>query len=438
MIYFLLFLIIIIFLIVLKNDKNLFSPSAIICESYILAVLCAIINIDKWNINISIKTFQIIIIGILSFVIPSFFLLHCRFKQNDANKNKKCYLYGYSINKQIYLLLIFIQFIALALYLYYVIKTIGGIGNVFKISEILRDYREETAYGDLESLVPTYVNQLVKISQVVSYISLYNIFYMKMIKKSKNDSLILNIVSVILFIALSLLSGGRYKMISLFLAALVMGYTIMKKITNSRINTKNITKVFLLIVAIVLCFSKTRTLVGRTNDDDFVSYVSSYFGGSIELLDLYLRDPIENDGIFGKESFYALNSALAKFGIMPKYRMHLEFRSSNGIIIGNVYTAFRCFYHDFGIIGVIALQALLAIIWTYWYKRIMKQENLLKFNSSFIFYCMFVNCLFFNSYRDNFLSSTLSVATITMILYFAIIKRVLIKEYKLEGDNKYE
>ena len=227
-------------------------------------------------------------------------------------------------------------------------------------------------------------------------------------------------------------------MISLFLAALVMGYTIMKKITNSRINTKNITKVFLLIVAIVLCFSKTRTLVGRTNDDDFVSYVSSYFGGSIELLDLYLRDPIENDGIFGKESFYALNSALAKFGIMPKYRMHLEFRSSNGIIIGNVYTAFRCFYHDFGIIGVIALQALLAIIWTYWYKRIMKQENLLKFNSSFIFYCMFVNCLFFNSYRDNFLSSTLSVATITMILYFAIIKRVLIKEYKLEGDNKYE
>ena len=176
MIYFLLFLIIIIFLVVLVNDKNLFSPSSIICESYILAVLCAIINIDKWNISISVKTFQIIIIGILSFIIPSFFVLHCYFNKND-NESQKSGKYNYCINKQIYLILIALQFAALILYLYYVIKTIGGIGNVFRLSEILHDYREGTSYGDLESLVPTYVNQLVKISQVVSYVSLYNIFY---------------------------------------------------------------------------------------------------------------------------------------------------------------------------------------------------------------------------------------------------------------------
>lgn len=437
MIYFLLFVIIIIFLVVLVNDKNLFSPSSIMCESYILAVLCAIINIDKWNVNISIKTFQIIIVGILSFVVPSFFVLHCRFsKRNiECKKNEN---YNYYINKQIYLILIFLQFVALILYLYYVIKTIGGIGNIFKLSEILHDYREGTSYGDLESMVPSYVNQLVKISQVVSYISLYNIFYMRMIEKKRNDCLFLNAVSIALFIALSLLSGGRYKMIAFFLAALVMGYTILKKLTNKSINIKNIIKIFILIIAIVLCFSKTRTLVGRTNDDDVVSYVSSYFGGSIQLLDLYLENPIENDGIFGKESFYALNNTLAKFGIMPKYRMHLEFRSSNGVVIGNVYTAFRCFYHDFGITGVVLLQALLAIIWTCWYKKIIKQRDMSKFDSSFIFYCMFINCLFFSSYRDNFFSSTMSVATITMVLYFVIIKKMLIREYKVLEGEKYE
>lgn len=437
MIYFLLFLIIIIFLVVLVNDKNLFSPSSIMCESYILAVLCAIINIDKWNISISVKTFQIIIIGILSFIIPSFFVLHCYFNKND-NDSQKSGKYNYCINKQIYLILIALQFAALILYLYYVIKTIGGIGNVFRLSEILHDYREGTSYGDLESLVPTYVNQLVKISQVVSYVSLYNIFYEKMIKKTRNDCLFLNIVSIVLFIALSLLSGGRYKMIAFFLAALVMGYTIFKKMTNKGINIKNILKIFLLIVAIVLCFSKTRTLVGRTNDDDLVSYVSSYFGGSIQLLDLYLKNPIENDGIFGKESFYALNNTLAKFDIIPKYRMHLEFRSSNGVVIGNVYTAFRCFYHDFGIIGVVILQALLSIIWTCWYKRIIKQSDMSKFDSSFIFYCMFINCLFFSSYRDNFFSSTMSVATITMVLYFVIIKKLLIRENKVSEGENYE
>lgn len=437
MIYFLLLIIIIIYLVVLVNDKNLFSPSSIMCESYILAVLCAIINIDKWNISISVKTFQIIIIGILSFIIPSFFVLHCYFKKND-NESQKSGEYNYCINKQIYLILIILQFAALILYLYYVIKTIGGIGNVFRLSEILHDYREGTSYGDLESLVPTYVNQLVKISQVVSYVSLYNIFYEKMIKKTRNDCLFLNIVSIVLFIALSLLSGGRYKMIAFFLATLVMGYTIFKKMTNKGINIKNILKIFLLIVAIILCFSKTRTLVGRTNDDDLVSYVSSYFGGSIQLLDLYLKNPIENDGIFGKESFYALNNTLAKFGIVPKYRMHLEFRSSNGVVIGNVYTAFRCFYHDFGIIGVVILQALLAIIWTCWYKRIIKQSDMSKFDSSFIFYCMFINCLFFSSYRDNFFSSTMSVATITMVLYFVIIKKLLIKEYKVSEGENYE
>lgn len=434
MIYTLLIILIIVFCLVLFFDRDIFSPAALICESYLLALVCAIMNIFLWNINLSFSTMQIILIGVFSFVIPSWFLLRFNNKNNGFQYNKNIIIKDkhFNIRKGIYIFFIFLQAIVIVLYFYYVIKTIGGVGNVFNFSKIMNEYREGTSYGDLDSLVPTYVNQLVKVSQIIAYISMYNILYQKIVLIKKNKLFAFNIISIILYIVLTLLSGGRYKMISFIIGTLIMWNIISRKVNNKKFNFKYTLKIVIIIFASLLVFSQTRTLVGRTNDSSFISYISSYFGGSIELLDLYMRNPIRETKIIGKESFYALNSTLSKLGIVEQYRMHLEFRSSNGIVIGNVYTALRCFYHDFGMMGVISLQLLLSIIWTCWYKRIKRNNCIYKFDSSMLFYCMFINCLFLNSYRDNFFSSTVSLSTITMIIYFIVIKKLLINEEDLE------
>lgn len=436
MLYLLLLVLVLIFVFVVFLDKDIFSPSAIICESYILAVLCAMLNIKNWNISLSMNTFKMIIIGVLSFVIPSLILLHTYLKRKQVDSNIDDKKKSFVLNKRIYLLFIVLQFITLFLYLYYVIKTVGGIQGLFNLSDIMQDYREGTSYGDLESQIPTFVNQCVKVSQLIAYISLYYLIHYKIIKR-KNSLKIINIISIVLYLILSLLSGGRYRMISFFLGTILMWFMLNSKIKESKVNLKSIVKVLSIVILILFVFSQSRTMVGRTSEDDFVSYISTYFGGSIQSLNLYLDDSYVKSEFFGKETFYAINNTLSKFGIIEPYRMHLEFRTSNGSSLGNVYTALRCFYQDFGYYGVVFLQGILGIFWTGWYKKIRKNKNLWMFDSSIIFYCIYINCLFFNSYRDNFFSSTLSVATLTTIIYFIIIKKVLVKEI-IEKDELEE
>ena len=437
MIYLLLLIIVIIFLIVLKLDKDFFSPSAIICESYILATLCAIYNIKTWGINLSIGTVKLILIGIMSFVIPSTFILLFGKKKKHTNvdKNNAEIKFKFKFNNQLMYVLVFTQILTTILYLYYVVKTVGLGFSLSSFSYIMNYYRENTSYGDLESLVPTYVNQLVKISKIVAFINLYNIILNKILYKKngfKYKIKAYEILSIISFIITSLLRGGRYGLIAFCLGAMVMWKILSDSVyeEKNKLNLKKIIKVMGIIILLVVAFSNLRTFVGRTNNDGIVEYVTKYFGGSIQGLDMFLKNPISKSNIWGKETFYAINRTLSKFGVSESYQMHLEFRTSNGVSIGNVYTAFRSFYYDFGIFGVVFLQVILSIFWTVFYKIIRNDDDYLNFNSKIIFYCMFISCLFLHSYRDNFFSTVISVSTISVIIYFIIIKLLVVLKNK--------
>ena len=71
-IYELLIVIVILWIFVIIINKDLFSPSSLLCLSYIFAVICAIYNIDNWKINLHYNTFFVIVIGIISFLLSSF------------------------------------------------------------------------------------------------------------------------------------------------------------------------------------------------------------------------------------------------------------------------------------------------------------------------------------------------------------------------------
>ena len=319
MIYYLLIALIIIFLIVVVIDKDLFSPAAMICESFILAVFCASLNIRQWNIHLSSTTFFIILIGVLSFVLPSLIIGHISTKKPEKNNTKEDI--DFRFNKQIYILLVLLQVATIFLYFYFVYKTVGNIGSLFNI---MKTYREGVAYGDLESQVPTIVNQLFKVSQIVGFMSFYYIIYNKFIMKRKNKLLPFNILSVLLFIIVSLLSGGRYRMVAFILGCIVLWYLLMNSKKAIKPNIRLIIRLSIIILAIMLVFSTTRRIVGRDNSSNFVYYVSSYFGGSIESLDLYIENPSPKSSIIGKETFYGINRTLSKFGIVESYSPNLN------------------------------------------------------------------------------------------------------------------
>lgn len=439
MIYLLLLAILIIFFIVIYVDRDIFSPSAIICESYLLAVCCAIVNIKVWNIDLNSQTVFLILLGIFVFVAVSLFIVHTTIKKKEPNKRGK--IKFIRVNKFNYKILVFIQILTVIIYFIYVVKAVGGLSSFTNFSNLMNYYRENTAYGELETGIPTYVNQLVKISKILGYISTYiiirNTLIAKRKKEEKKEKNILYIISIFSFVVLSLLSGGRFGLISYVLGVLVMWMTLKDRIyeIKTSISLRQVLKIICFILVVMIIFSNLRGWVGRKNDDNFIQYISSYFGGSIQLFDMFLNSPIPKSEIFGKETFYGINRTLAQLGIIEPYKMHLEFRESNGIVIGNVYTSFRNFYYDFGTYGIVILQIVMAIFWSIYYKKIKKEKNVCKFDYPLIIYCMFIDKLFLHSYRDTFYSTVLTVSMITIIIYLFVIKKIIIKEGEEDGEK---
>ncbi|MTV44646.1 oligosaccharide repeat unit polymerase, partial [Streptococcus pneumoniae] len=90
----------------------------------------------------------------------------------------------------------------------------------------------------------------------------------------------------------------------------------------------------------------------------FISYITRYMGGSIQLFDLFVIDPIRRNKELGAETFSGIYEMLAKLGFDNNIIKGLEWRvSPNYYSLGNVYTAIRRYYSDFGVIGIVICQS---------------------------------------------------------------------------------
>ena len=431
-IYLLLTALIIIFLVVLHFDKDFFSPSAMICESYILAVLCAIYNIDYWKINLSKRTMFVIIVGIISFVFTSFIILHTKMENKEKKIDNNCSNnLVYKTNKLIFNFLVIIQIFTAILYLHYVSKVAGGLKSFFSFNEMMNTYREST-YNDVNLLgIPSYVKQLVNISKVTASIAAFNIISSSIKRKKEKEKKkydLVNIISIIAYTITCLLSGGRYGMIIFFLGMLIM-WNILSDLAfkkNKKIEIVKVFKISLIIIILMVSFSKLRYYVGRTNDSNFMSYVTTYFGGSIENIDLYLKNnPRKTSIVFGQRTFSTIHRYLYQLGVENDYQPHSEFmRSINGKSTGNVYTGFRNYYSDFGLLGIIILSAIQSAFWTIFYKKIRNKNNYETIDISLLVYCIFVSGTLLHSYGDYFYGQFISIGTILFIVYGILIKKI--------------
>lgn len=88
-IYLLLFTLVIQFIICYYLfNKDLFSPSAILSEVFILSTLACIYNIEKWGVNLHYSTYFVITGGNLIFIIISY-IIHLLFSKKKKSLKKK-------------------------------------------------------------------------------------------------------------------------------------------------------------------------------------------------------------------------------------------------------------------------------------------------------------------------------------------------------------
>ena len=419
-IYLLLELIILIFLISLVITRDIFSPACVMCETYILATVSAIFNIDKWNINLHNNTVKTILFGITSFVIVSV-IISLYYKLNKKKDEVKKELKFIKYHKRTMILLIAMQAVCLLIYFYFFIKALGDLSRYNSLNYLMRYFR---LFVDIEEDIPMLVNQLMKYSKAMAYICGYIFIHNKFIaiktKTKARDNFLL--ISILLFMINSLLTAGRFEMMILILALVIMWYIVMIYYNEKGFTLNTFIKLIFILLLAILLFSVSKTIVGRQGEASVLDDFTEYFGGSIQIFDVYLQEEqVPNK----QELFSGVFKLLRKLKIVETQVVDTglaTYVESNGLVVGNVYTAFRKMHHDFGVFGIIQ-----AVIITIYYEKIKNMKDINKISISIIFYSAISFSIFLHSYSEFFFSVVLSFNYMAFFALIYIIKYIVTK-----------
>ena len=377
-----LILVLLVALVMAKGD--VFAPECILAIAYLFSAICVVYQMKFWNYQITFSTLIIILISLLSAILIG---LLTRYMARKRTLGRSKITHITPIPQWAVALCVLIVTITCIATAYQIVR-IGGTGS---LADVMINYRQQSAYGtDLEEKLPGWVSQLQNISSVIGYLFLFNLIYF--FKDLRAGQKATNAVVIIGCCLAGMMTGGRFGVLCMFVGGIIMFWIIRHRrgeSTSVRIST--VLKISAIFVAILVLFYYSKDFVGRATDYDAIDYLTHYGGGGIVGFDMYLQAPFQSSDIFGKETFYSLNNGLRKLGIIdiPYYLIHHEFRMSNGVGIGNIYTALRDYHHDFGFLGMVVLHLLFCFIMSYAYENTKRNGSMFGIIVlAMIYYCI--------------------------------------------------
>lgn len=415
--------------------RDIFSPSVLFSFSYFLSVICCIWNARAWGTKLEATTFLLIVTAIIFFFLGEVTIKSIQVKDackayKDSNKYKQDYIY---VPVLIVILVIILNSL-LTLFLY---KEVVRIANLNFASWGNLIYNFKTNSNNIEGAsISGIVTQGLKISKAFAYVFSY-IFVNNLFSTTKRKNIILNFVNLIpvfFVVVQSLLKGVRVAIITLLIAIIFMWYINfqIKKDWHWHINIKQIRNFSFILLLVCAIFYYSKDIVGRLQDDmGVVTYVTTYLGGPIELLNLFVKQNTDSSYKI-IETMGGLISSLQKIGLFHDgYVINAvrEYRSTvTGMQIGNVYGAIRDYYHDFGFLGVPFGFYFISLFVNVMYYKIKERRNYnMKKPSLIIIYSTFVYAIIFLTFSD-FLTARLAPGEILEIIFIWIISSIILKK----------
>ena len=408
------------------SNKNIMSPSVLLCTGYLLSAICCLMNKKMWNVSIHFNTYLLLNIGIISFLGGQLIYEYNNWKRNRKVEQKEYSFKYLKISKYRTLVLLLINLLVLFVYYRTILNIVGN--NYSSFSDVMNVFKKKITYENIE--VPFISVQLVKISKAISYVLLFviinNYFYNKKID-------FFQIVPILIYILTTFLVGGRIQLISFIVASLFLVYFNWNKKNGFTLNLSvKFLKILVISFAIfVVIFYFAKNIVGRTTNRNMFEYITEYIGGSIQLLDEYMNEDsllIDNGRV---ETFPGIVQSLQKIGFMKNInaKKQLEFRHViNNMYLGNVYTSLSRVYNDYGYGGIILIQFMYSYIFTGLYYGIKKNSKY-TYNNIFgmIFYSYSLYSFLISSIEDSFFINIGLGYFIEIIIVYCIINIVIKK-----------
>lgn len=373
--------------------KEIMQPSLIFMFMYTVSVFCAIYNIEAWGIEMSKLTFILLLLGAAEFILVSYITKKI-FTKKTKHETEKIKMKKIEIPRWITLAVIFCCLMVI-FFQFVVVLNISTRYEPFSgFSRALTVYKEHTSYNKDVSLPSSLtMMQCFVLAAAFSYTLIFmNNFFLKKEREEKLRYIKENwiyLVPAVLFVITYLIQSNRGMIIDFTVGVVTIGILLwsQSKEWKKTIKIKSMIKLGIVGVLGLVIFYYSAAVVGRINTKGMLDYITFYCGGSIECFNQYVKNDKQIKMVRGEETFYSLILNLDSVGITD-YELgdretgHLEFLFHEGNLVGNIYTAYRRWLNDYGILGMLILQGIMAAVMTLLYEKI--KHNSGKFGNMWI------------------------------------------------------
>ena len=152
------------------------------------------------------------------------------------------------------------------------------------------------------------------------------------------------------------------------------------KENNHHISWKFIRKIFLVVVIFILAFFGIYKITGNSRGSFTTSSALDKFimygGSSIPGLSLYISNGMKRSTYFGEETLNGIYSLIQRF--FPSFISGSHFLESfllTETLESNIYTMIRSLIADYGIFGMLLVEFLIGVFFSFFYLKIMKSSK---------------------------------------------------------------
>jgi len=341
-----------------------FSPAAIFPLQWLILIIMAYLS-DYWymeNALIYILVFNILYcIGFYSFYFSSL---------PKQQYNIDC---AFSISVFSFSLFIsqLITLLGCLVYLNILIDEAGSVLEFFTVGGVLR---HELLEGSI--VIPLYI-------RIITYLSLPNLV-LSIIYKLQFRKNIYIYISIINILLVSIAGMGRLNIVlgCIFsFWSLYYGMNLFRNYRTKIIEKKIVTSSFFLLLIIIISFLGIQMQrIGSHGKLDpyymLAERLPSYVSGSIPAFGKYIDLDSQKNLLYGQRLFSGIFDILEIRERKAGLYQHWYQISSNGEV-SNVFTAFRIFLEDFGLIGFILIAYLLGLLSALLDKKIIYNKNII-------------------------------------------------------------
>lgn len=407
--------------------RDIFSPISVLCEIFTLCSFFALIGAKQWEIDIELNTVIYIVLQLFVSIIVAVLIKVSSSKSTTCEDITQCSIIN--VNKKHFRLLFLAVSAMSAIYIVTYLSVILSMPGA-SVSDKIFNFRQQSITTGVE--IPTIVNYFSKViyafSYFVTYILLHDLQVSKKIGK-KFKLKISYVLSIVYLLAVALLTGARAEIVYYGIFVVVVFELIANRLHKKEFSLKKIFKMAIVGLVALALFYFSAGLIGRSSSN-FIGSISGYFGSSIIALDRYINDSLPSSSdVWGKESFFSIIHVLESLGIIEgESSVHLDYIYVNGVPFTNVYTAFRSYINDFGMIGSFIMQAIFVIFFEIYYMRCTTRCKQLGYINTKILIFGFISYgLYMHFYSNYLFALVISTHTLIQIALIYVFKRFVEK-----------